>query len=332
MEGWCFDIMSLFVKIFKDENADGEYFLVGQWDCYGARNLTTIKIDSNGNELWRVCFGNEYGHLYEGGRLYTSDGGIINSGDYDMEGGDVGHIFGGYDGWLIKHDRNGNLEWELTLGSQALYESVLTVQQASDGGYYVCMQNESYGKDIRCPEILSNATLVKLSHAGEIEWHECYGCANTVPERQENSGFIDVVELNDGYLFGGQANCNSGDLEGSGWHYGTLNNSPNGPYTSDIWLWEVDNNRNIIWSKCYGGSDNVFLLKRFGQKMADLSFRKHPFQKRRRGKCQPYQSGRMERGGGMDIPNRCQWQSVVGTLLGLGRRCWLNQYHGCHQA
>ena len=49
MEGWCFDIMSLFVKIFKDENADGEYFLVGQWDCYGARNLTTIKIDSDGN-------------------------------------------------------------------------------------------------------------------------------------------------------------------------------------------------------------------------------------------------------------------------------------------
>ena len=264
MEGWCFDIMSLFVKIFKDENADGEYFLVGQWDCYGARNLTTIKIDSNGNELWRVCFGNEYGHIYEGGRLYTSDGGIINSGDYDMEGGDVGHIFGGYDGWLIKHDRNGNLEWELTLGSQALYESVLTVQQASDGGYYVCMQNESYGEgNIRCPEIVSNATLVKLSQAGEIEWHECYGCANTAPERQENSGFIDVVELNDGYLFGGQANCNSGDLEGSGWHYGTLHNSPNGPYTSDIWLWKVDNNRNIIWSKCYGGSDNDFLLKTF---------------------------------------------------------------------
>ena len=263
MEGWCFDIMSLFVKIFKDENTDGEYFLVGQWNCYGARNLTTLKIDSDGNELWRVCFGNEYGHMYGTGRLYTSDGGIINSGDYTDAGGDVSHIFGGYDGWLIKHDRNGNLEWELTLGSQA-YEGVCTVQQASDGGYYVCMQNESYGVgNIPCPEIVSNATLVKLSQAGEIEWHECYGCANTAPERDENSAFIDVVELNDGYLFGGEASCNSGDLEGSGWHYGTLHNSPNGRYTSDIWLWKVDNNRNIIWSKCYGGSDEESLLKMF---------------------------------------------------------------------
>ena len=29
-DGWCFDIMGQFVKIVKDENTDGEYFLVGQ--------------------------------------------------------------------------------------------------------------------------------------------------------------------------------------------------------------------------------------------------------------------------------------------------------------
>lgn len=265
IDAWCFDTSN--GKIFSNRNQEGSFFLVGGGRCYGAHNLRSSEIDSNGNELWSCCFGNEYGlSSLGGGRLYTSDGGIINSGVYTIEGGDVGHVFYGYDGWLVKHDSLGNMEWEMTLGSEGINESISSIEQASDGGYYVCMFNESVGEgNVLClPTEVPNAVLVKLNQYGEIEWQECYGCEFTSPGSWEQSNICSVIELKDGgRLYAGQAACNSGDLIGSGWHYGTLNNIPNGRYTSDIWLWRVDENRNVVWSKCYGGTDYDFFCKMF---------------------------------------------------------------------
>lgn len=266
VDAWCYPLDNENPRVFRDRNASDEFYLVGDGMCYGANNLKTIKIDSNGNELWSCCFGNEFGHQYRGGRLYTLDGGIINSGLYTSAGGDVGQVYFGYDGWIVKHDSLGNMQWELTLGSEAIYEWICSIEQASDGGYYVCMQNESAGEgNVLClPTEGSNATLVKLSQFGEIEWQECYGCKYTSPGSWEQSAIVSVIELDDGgFLFAGDAACNSGDLTGSGWHYGTLNNIPNSEYTTDIWLWRVDANRNIVWSKCYGGSGFDFLSKIF---------------------------------------------------------------------
>lgn len=264
VDAWCYRMGNLNLKIFKDRNKPNEFFLVGGGECYNANNLKTIKIDSNGNELWSCCFGNEYGNQYEGGRLYTNDGGIINSGVYSMEGGDVGQVFYGYDGWMVKHDSLGNMEWELTLGSDGINERICSIEQASDNGYYVCMYNESVGEgNVLClPTEVPNAALVKLNQSGEIEWQECYGCQFTSPGNWERSDIESVIELKDGgFLYAGHAACNSGDLEGSGWHFGTINNIPNGRYTNDIWLWRVDADHNILWSKCYGGSDNEYLGK-----------------------------------------------------------------------
>ena len=56
------------------------------------------------------------------------------------------------------------------------------------------------------------------------------------------------------------ADSEDGDLEGAGFHYG-LNAS--GYLTSDIWLMRTDADGNILWSRCYGGSEHESVSRIF---------------------------------------------------------------------
>lgn len=206
-------------------------------------NLWVAKIDSLGNIIWERTLGNNIGILSDDqyGEA-TADGGVIATAQIDSQGGDITHWHGGYDGWLIKLDSLGNTQWDQSIGSSQ-FEFINGIIQTSDGGYLAGLYGKpnGIGGNVDCIVFSApggpDAIVFKMDSVGSPEWHQCYGGSG-------HEGVTRLLELDDGYLISGFGGSNDGDLEGSGWHGG-----------QDVWLFKTDYLGNIIWQKCYGGSN-----------------------------------------------------------------------------
>ncbi|ESU21408.1 hypothetical protein FEDK69T_24750 [Flavobacterium enshiense DK69] len=108
-------------KIIK--TTDGGYVLIGRGNSgdnpQGATDFWVIKIDSNGNLQWKNSYGGtehdkalSIKQTVDGGYIvvgssYSSDGQVtVNLGQYSVE-----------NGWIIKINNNGVLQWQKTVGS-----------------------------------------------------------------------------------------------------------------------------------------------------------------------------------------------------------------------
>ena len=208
-------------------------------------------IDSLGNRLWDKvigsspsCFG--YGANY----IPTPDGGILCRFNMCNGGGDVSMHYGYYDIWLVKINSTGQLEWDFTLGSD-WFDVGGSIAQTSDGGFLVTSQGDiGTTGNLMCDtsyhpyEDRWVAKLVKLDSVRNIEWIQCINTS-------EPAGFLDPVEMSDGYLIAGWASSNDGDLTECNYHLGYDNDAP----TSDIWLRKIGFSGNLIWQQCYGGTN-----------------------------------------------------------------------------
>lgn len=262
----CFD----YAQAFRIVKAIGSpyYYLIGGAtlkpypDDY---NLWIAKIDKLGNIIWERALGNTIGVLSgdQNGEA-TADGGVIATAQIDSQGGDITNWWGGYDGWIIKLDSAGNTEWDQSIGSSQ-FEFINGIIQTSDSGYLAGLYGtpNGIGGNIDCDiQSTSNpdAIIAKLNADGLMEWHQCYGGSG-------HEGVTRLRELNDGYLICGFGSSTDGDLVGSGWHPGWDNT---GQPTLDVWLVKVDFLGNIIWQKCYGGSNEESPVRIFQTSDSDF--------------------------------------------------------------
>ena len=143
-----------------DLAADGNILLSGHtlsgtenWDAY------TMKIDTDGNQLWESKTGNprgfdpKYIHDEVWGIKGTLDGGCIivaGTGDeyssYKRRCGNDGDDSNTWHVYLVKYDNNGNVQWQKTYGDAeggdwAGEDITLT----PDGGAMVAVDNGSFG-------------------------------------------------------------------------------------------------------------------------------------------------------------------------------------------
>jgi len=126
------------------ETSDGGYAIAGlaETDTFGVdQDVWLVKTDANGNMEWNKTYG---GVTYSGAidrrlednRAYslveTSDGGYALACDvnYDVVVPDAGWS----DVWLIKTDKNGNMEWNQTYGGTK-FEQVSSLVETADGGF-----------------------------------------------------------------------------------------------------------------------------------------------------------------------------------------------------
>jgi hypothetical protein len=198
------------------ETLDGGFFIVGETTSKGSgdRDIWIIKTDADGNIEWDKTFGGEY---YDRGKhgIQTLDGGFIVVGYTSSFGS------GSSDGWLIKTDANGNMEWEKTYGREGIEEGVC-VQQTTDGGYIFVGQTNSYGAG------QMDAWIIKTDSDGNVVWEKTFG---------EEFGDLGewIEQTNDGgYIFTGCYGIHSDDVLG----YNTQ---------SGIWLVKIDGSGNMIW-------------------------------------------------------------------------------------
>ncbi|MEA3505239.1 MAG: T9SS type A sorting domain-containing protein, partial [Bacteroidota bacterium] len=195
--------------------------------------------DSIGDIIWDRMVGTQGGQYFGSGSP-TTDGGLVAIGSVCAGGGDITNFYGGYDPWIIKLDSDGETDWDFSFGTSG-FEFGHPIIQTSDGGYLAGSSSHIVdGGNIDCEPYNYNAeaVLFKLDANGNEEWYQCYGGSG-------HDGIIHILELEDGYIFSAVGSSNDGDLESSGWHG-----------SKDIWLVKTDFSGNIIWQKCYGGSDN----------------------------------------------------------------------------
>jgi len=122
-----FDI-SLDDQAYCVQELDDGYIITGISDYLtGSDDIFLLKTDSAGNKIWEQSFG---GSSTEHGRsvLQTLDGGFIIAGYTNSYGA------GDYDGYLIKTDSSGIMEWDKTFGGE-LRDAFFSVQQISGSEY-----------------------------------------------------------------------------------------------------------------------------------------------------------------------------------------------------
>ncbi|MDO6429594.1 gliding motility-associated C-terminal domain-containing protein [Flavitalea sp. BT771] len=164
-----------------------------------------------------------YGGLsddYAANIMITSDGGYLMYGYTNSFGN------GGYDGYVVKFDNLGVIQWSRTYGGPG-DDEFGTGKQTSDGGYILGGYTTSYG------DPAGDAWLVKIDAAGNMLWSKKYGDGNPNGDR-----LFDLIQTADG----GYAFC--GD------HKYT-------PGVVDAMVVRTDATGNLLWAKGFesGGSD-----------------------------------------------------------------------------
>ena len=250
--------------IFNAKDNDNEFYYFGKkgFPSTGNAGLAIMRGDGELNVIWERLLGCEdHFFPYSLSGVATNDGGVVCTAMHgEWACGDVSQYYGGSDIWVVKLDKNGNLEWETTIGTDGS-EGEGDVFIAEDGGIYlVCDAYDQFvsGSIESCvhSDGYADGILVKMSADGEVEWNRCYG-------GNKNDDVSNVIELSDGFLLGGISASSDGDLQGAGYHPGHWYGQSWMPLTSDIWLLRTDLDGNVLWSKCYGGTKDEQIVKVF---------------------------------------------------------------------
>ncbi len=164
----CYDLV---------QTDDGGFILVGLMTEGNENSWLVLRIDQEGNEIWR----NEY--FPDGGNMNYAEAVVALKDDQFVIAG--GTSFGNSDGAAIKIDGNGEVLWQQEYGDdqrQHLFDIV-----TAPGGYAMCGYSD-------VDESL-DAWLIRINDEdGEITWQQTYGMEDVIERafalvRTEDNGF-----------------------------------------------------------------------------------------------------------------------------------------------
>ena len=199
------------------QTKDGGYIVAGYTSSFGAGGLDVyvIKLDANGNELWKKTYGGSDDEIAV--IKQTKDGGYIVAGWTKSFGA------GSLDVYIIKLDANGNKVWEKTYGGSG-DDWANSIQQTTDGGYIVAGGTYSFGAGSL------DVYIIKLDANGTKLWEKTFG------ESNDDDAWSIQQTKDGGYIVAGYTNSFGAGYE-------------------DVYVIKLDENGNKVWEKTYGGSD-----------------------------------------------------------------------------
>lgn len=225
--------------------------------------LWICKLSDFGNIEWQNCFGGTDGQDFASTVIQTPDSGYAIAGYTSSSNKDVVGQHGiwtsqsnlPFDGWVVKLSQSGKLQWQKCLGGTD-HDVLRSILQTSDHGYIVTGTTASVDGDVsghhhpdttirETDTIISgkgnyDAWVVKLDSSGNIQWQKCLG-------GHENDGAGPIIQTSDGgYIFLGYTTSTDGDV--SGLH----------GQQADAWLVKLNSSGNILWQKCYGGTNEEY--------------------------------------------------------------------------
>ncbi len=204
---------------------DGGYALVGYTYSGGpsSYDMWLVKTDSDGNMEWNRTYGGTSGDEARS-VIQTIDGG------YAIAGYTASFGVGGSDGWLVKTDSSGNIEWNQTYGGTN-DERVTSLIETDGGGYAILGYTYSFGTGS------ADFWLIKTDETGTMLWNQTYGGTDA------DYGWSGVQTSDGGYAVAGHT-----------YSFGVGN--------YDSWLIKTDETGNVLWNRTYGGghSDSTYSI------------------------------------------------------------------------
>ncbi len=173
---------------------------------HGAEDCWVIKLDAAGTIMWEKCLG---GNAAD--RAFsieqTSDGGYILAGDTRSDNsGDVGSNHGLADYWIVKLTNTGAISWQKTYGGTGT-DLAYSIHQTTDAGYIVSGESNSLNGDITAGHGGYDYWILKLGNTGNLIWQKSFGGSN------HDYGRTSVQTFDGGYIVGGSATSNDGDVD-----------------------------------------------------------------------------------------------------------------------
>ncbi len=199
-----------------------------------------VKLDHNQQIQWQRSLGSS---LREDIReiLLTVDGGYLVAGSTlaITSTQDVVGNHGGSDGWIVKLDNAGNIQWQKCLGG-SLNEHIWAVESTIDGGFIAAGSATSVDGDVSGNHGAMDYWIVKLDLTGNIQWQKSLGGTKDDAARS-------VKQTEDGgYILAGYSYSSDGDVIRS---KGKRNGKD-----ADYWVVKLDPAGIIQWQKGIGGT------------------------------------------------------------------------------
>lgn len=143
---------------------DGGIILSGMLDVFGlGTEACLIKMDDSSNIEWSRTYGG-FGNEIPSKIIETSDNGFIIVGTTDTYGA------GGFnDGFLLKTDSAGNMQWMKTYGGSG-EDNLYDVVQTSNGGFLITGATTSFSSNKH------QGYLIKTDSLGNMEWSNTIDC------------------------------------------------------------------------------------------------------------------------------------------------------------
>lgn len=157
---------------------------------YGNMDYWVIKLDSSGEKEWERTYGGIYRDELQS-ILQTQDGGFLAGGfsNSPISGNKNQDSYGEGDYWVLKLDKTGNIEWQLTMGGEQ-DDRLFTLIESNRGGY-IAGGNSGSGANGNKSESNGKGTdfwVVKISEDAEITWQKTFdfGQADVLTSLIEN--------------------------------------------------------------------------------------------------------------------------------------------------
>lgn len=187
-------------------------------------------LNTDGSEIWTQDFGEAF-HDAIMNMATTSDGGILAVGRTQLDEEED------YDGWLVKLDAEGAVEWDAAYGEDD-GDVGLSVVEAENGGYVVA--GMVFKDD-------SPVWVFKVDEQGDYVWENHYYLSRF---RRNNILGVRIVRTPDaGYLLYG----NVVDHDAKSWESGARNSDPS---AWDVWFMKIDDKGQQVWSSDWGQDGN----------------------------------------------------------------------------
>uniref|UniRef100_UPI0040497737 hypothetical protein n=1 Tax=Gelidibacter sp. TaxID=2018083 RepID=UPI0040497737 len=223
------------------QTSDGGFILAGSsasingdlTNNNGGEDFWIVKLNSLGNIQWQKSIGGSATDIAYS-ISQTTDGGYIVCG---MTGSNSGNVTGNHgmsDGWVVKLNSIGNIQWQKALGGTQ-QESLHSIQQTSDGGYITAGFSQSSNGDVSNNNGSTDYWIVKLNSSGNILWEKSIGGSGS------DTAYSISQTTDDGYIVTGSSNSNDGDVIGN---HGF----------SDSWTIKLDSSGTVQWKKSFGGT------------------------------------------------------------------------------
>ncbi len=167
----------------------------------GSYDYWVVKLDENGDYVWDKTFGGSDSDKLRSIQQTDDLGYILGGYSYSDKSGDkTDDSWGENDYWVVKIDKDGDYEWDKTIGGSDK-DYLYSIQQTKDGGYILGGYSESPddGDKTEANQGWYDYWVVKLYPDGSIYWDK------TIGGSRDDELYLFQQTTDGGYILGGSS-------------------------------------------------------------------------------------------------------------------------------